>query len=109
MNEKLPFRQVSHREHQQSANFAKCRTANTYGNSASFTGPGQSLRDHQIYKSAQRLGEYDFSVLKKNNNYSNCNKLTRADAYYLKPKLATTNNSVKYDIVTNNVNKFRYS
>ena len=60
------------------------------------------------YKSWKRLPDYDFSVVRKNNNYSNANKLTRNDPFYSRPRLAVTNNSVKYNIVTNGVRRFRH-
>ena len=52
---------------------------------------------------------YDFSVIRKNNNYSSEDKLLRSDSYYRKPRLAVTNNSVKYDMITNEVLPFKYS
>ena len=60
------------------------------------------------YKSEKRLPCYDFSVTRKNNDFSNCNKLTRNDGFYMRPRLAITNNSVKYNIITNGVRKFRH-
>jgi len=93
----------------ESANFAKSRAANTYSQSVFFTPDGNMLTDQQQFKSRRRIPDYDFSVTRKNNNYSNCNKLTRSDPFYMRPRLATTNNSVKYNILTNQVRPFKYS
>ena len=68
----------------------------------------------RVFKSKQRLPDYDFSVTRKNNNYSGYgdynggNKLTRGCPFYQRPRLGISNNSVKYNIVTNEVNDFRY-
>ncbi|CAD7949733.1 unnamed protein product [Amoebophrya sp. A120] len=93
----------------ESAAFSKCKTANTYSQSVHTTAAGQDLISQQIYKSKQRIPNYDFSVLRKNNNYSSEDKLFRHDSYYRKPRLAITNPSVKYDIVNNVVHPFKYS
>merc|ERR1712194_116449 len=83
----------------ESAAFAKCKTANTYSQSVHTSGAGKALLKEQVYRSRHRIPDYDFSVTRKNNNYSNGNKLTRSDMFYTKPKLAVTNTSVKYNIV----------
>eukprot|EP00392_Amoebophrya_sp_AT5.2_P003675 g3680.t1 len=56
-----------------------------------------------------RIPNYDFSVTRKNNNYSSEDKLLRADSYYRKPRLGVSNPSVKYDIINNSVHPFKYS
>ncbi len=93
----------------ESASFAKCKSANTYSESVFSTGQGQQLMAEQQFKSRKRIPDYDFSVTRANNNYSNLNKLTRADPFYMRPKLAVTNNSVKYNILTNSQRPFKYS
>ncbi|CAD7940710.1 unnamed protein product [Amoebophrya sp. A25] len=93
----------------ESAAFSKCKTANTYSQSLHTSESGVDLLAQQIYRSKQRIPNYDFSVIRKNNNYSSEDKLLRSDSYYRKPRLAVTNNSVKYDMITNQVLPFKYS
>ena len=93
----------------ESANFAKARAANTFTESVFTSGAGQQLQQEQVFRSRKRIPDYDFSVTRANNNYSNINKLTRSDPYYMRPRLAVTNNSVKYNILTNSVRPFKYS
>eukprot|EP00746_Dinoflagellata_sp_MGD_P071697 gnl/MRDRNA2_/MRDRNA2_29172_c0_seq1.p1 gnl/MRDRNA2_/MRDRNA2_29172_c0~~gnl/MRDRNA2_/MRDRNA2_29172_c0_seq1.p1 ORF type:complete len:316 (+),score=59.61 gnl/MRDRNA2_/MRDRNA2_29172_c0_seq1:120-1067(+) len=93
----------------ESANFASCRTANTYAASIDSTLLGKELSDRQQYCSVNRLENHDFAITKKNNHFSGKDKLTRTDAYYMRPRLAQTNNSVKYDIINNERRFFQYS
>jgi len=55
-----------------------------------------------------RLENHDFAVARKNNHFSSQDKLTRADPYFMRPRLGITNNSVKYDIVNNERTWFKY-
>lgn len=93
----------------ESAQFAGCRTANTYSHSVDTTKLGADLKSQQQYCSINRLENHDFAITKKNNHFSGKDKLTRADAYYLRPRFAQTNNSVKYDILNNERRFYQYS
>jgi len=99
---------AAHQLASESASYAHCRTANTYAMSLSTTDLGERHKLSQSRASLQRADNYDFSVTKKNNSWSSEDKLTRSDPYYMKPKLAITNNSVKYDILTNERKNFWY-
>lgn len=92
----------------ESANYAHCKTANSYAMSLSTTDLGERHKLQQSRASLQRAENYDFAITKKNNSWSAEDKLLRGDPYYMKPKLAVTNNSVKYDIITNDRNNFWY-
>jgi len=93
----------------ESANFAGTRTANTYSASVDSTSLGAELASRQQYASVNRLENHDFAITKKNNHFSGKDKLTRTDAYYMRPRFAQTNNSVKYDIINNERRFFQYS
>jgi hypothetical protein len=93
----------------ESANFASCRTANTYQASIDSTVQGQELSAKQRHASVNRLENHDFAITKKNNHFSGKDKLTRTDAYYMRPRLGQTNNSVKYNIINNERRFYRYS
>jgi hypothetical protein len=99
---------AAHQLQTESANYAHCRTANTYAMSLSTTDLGERHKLQQSRASLQRAENYDFAMTRKNNNWSAEDKLLRADPYYMKPKLAITNNSVKYDILTNERKNFWY-
>jgi hypothetical protein len=99
---------AAHQLQTESANYAHCRTANTYAMSLSTTDLGERHKLQQSRASLQRAENYDFAMTRKNNNWSAEDKLLRADPYYMKPKLAITNNSVKYDILTNERKNFFY-
>jgi len=99
---------AAHQLASETASYAHCRTANTYAMSLSTTDLGERHKLAQSRASLQRLDNYDFAVTKKNNAWSSEDKLTRSDPYYMKPKLAITNNSVKYDILTNERKNFWY-
>merc|ERR1711948_129133 len=60
-----PWKQISN----ESAAFANCKTANTYSQSVHTTAAGKHLIEQQVFKSRQRIPDYDFSVTRKNNNY----------------------------------------
>jgi len=99
---------AAHQLQTESASYAHCKAANSYAMSMGTTLLGQQHRSRQSRSSVQRAENYDFSVLKKNNSWSSEDKLLRSDPYYMKPKLAITNNSVKYDIITNDRKNFFY-
>jgi len=97
-----------HQLQTESANYAHCKTANTYAMSLSTTDLGERHKLQQSRQSLQRAENYDFGITRKNNSWSAEDKLLRSDPYYMKPKLAITNNSVKYDILTNERKNFYY-
>jgi len=99
---------AAHQLTSESANYAHCKTANSYAMSLNTTELGERHQLVQNRNSLQRVDNYDFAITKKNNAYSSEDKLLRADPYYMKPKLAITNNSVKYDILTNQRKNFWY-
>ncbi|KAF4675101.1 hypothetical protein FOL47_008276 [Perkinsus chesapeaki] len=82
--------------HSESAILAHCKTANTYTMDIGTTAIGRELHNkRRPHHSQDRLECFDFGITRSNNHYSNMDKLTRSDAYYIKPRLAITNNSVK--------------
>jgi len=83
-------------------------SAHTYANSLDATAAGRQHAAAQQHLSVHRLENHDFGVTKKNNHFSSHDKLTRSDPYYMRPRLATTNNSVKYDILSNERKWFKY-
>jgi len=70
--------------------------------------PGKEPTAARQHLSENRIQNYDFAVAKKNNHYSSKDKLTRTDPFFMRPKLNATNNSVKYDIITNERRWFTY-
>jgi len=93
----------------ESCNLAKVPQANTYRNSMYNCNEGEEIRQAQKHKSTERVKNYDFAITRKNNHYSNQNKLTRSDAFYMRPEFAITNNSVKYNIINNEQRPFLYA
>lgn len=92
----------------ESAQFAPWMNASTLANSIDATPAGRAHCAAQQYCSINRLENYDISVTRKNNHYSAQDKMTRADPYYLPPRESMTNNSVKYDIISNERRWFKY-
>merc|ERR1711959_54168 len=92
----------------ESACVADIRSKNTYAMNMENVG-GQMLTQTQNHSSLKRLENHDFSVTRKNNHFSSMDKLTRGDAYFMKPRLCTTNNSVKYDPINNQRRFFHYA
>eukprot|EP00928_Gymnodinium_smaydae_P040401 TRINITY_DN273_c1_g1_i1.p1 TRINITY_DN273_c1_g1~~TRINITY_DN273_c1_g1_i1.p1 ORF type:complete len:307 (-),score=61.30 TRINITY_DN273_c1_g1_i1:54-974(-) len=93
----------------ESAHFAPWQTAHTYANSMESTEAGRRMAAAHDRCSVNRLENYDFAVSRKNNHFSSQDKLSRSDAYFMRPRLSTTNNSVKYDIVSNERRWFKYN
>lgn len=93
----------------ESAHFAPWHAASTLANSMDSTPAGRELHAKQQYCSVNRLENYDGHVSRKNNHYSSVDKLTRSDPFFMRPRLAQTNNSVKYDIISNERRWFKYS
>merc|ERR1719482_650441 len=93
----------------ESAHFAPWMSANTYANSMDSTDHGKRMNMSHQHCSVNRIENHDFGITRKNNHYSSADKLTRSDAMYMRPRLAITNNSVKYDIVSNERKWFKYS
>lgn len=92
----------------ESAHFAPWISHNTYVSSLEGTVAGREHKAAQQYCSVQRLENYEHSIARKNNHFSSTDKLTRSDPYFMRPRLGMTNNSVKYDIVSNERRWFKY-
>ena len=59
-----------HQLQTESANYAHCRTANTYAMSLSTTDLGERHKLQQSRPSLQRAENYDFAITRKNNSWS---------------------------------------
>jgi len=92
----------------ESAHFAPWAAANTYSASMDSTGNGRGYHANHRNCSVNRLENHDFGVSRKNNHYSSNDKLTRSDPFFMRPRHSITNNSVKYDIVSNERRWFKY-
>jgi hypothetical protein len=92
----------------ESAHFAPWNAGNTYSATMDSTHLGRQLHGGQRNCSVNRLENHDFAVTRKNNHFSSHDKLTRSDPFYMKPRNSITNNSVKYDIVSNERRWFKY-
>lgn len=92
----------------ESAHFAPWSSLHTYAAPLDTTSFGKQLSDSQRFLSAARLENHDFGITRFNNHYSSQDKLTRSDPFFMRPRLAMTNNSVKYDIVNNERKWFKY-
>jgi len=92
----------------ESAHFAPWNAANTYSATMDSQHHGRAYNAAHEKCSVNRLENHDFAVSRKNNHYSSNDKLTRADPFFMRPRHATTNNSVKYDIVSNERRWFKY-
>merc|ERR1712118_364032 len=77
----------AHQLQTESANYAHCKTANTYAMSLSTTDLGERHKLQQSRPSLQRAENYDFAITRKNNSWSAEDKLIRSDPYYMKPSL----------------------
>jgi hypothetical protein len=103
-----PRKETSQRQ-TESAHFAPWVSANTYATSMDATNQGKRMAMSQQHCSVNRLENHDFGITRKNNHYSSADKLTRSDALFMRPRLGITNNSVKYDILSNERKWFKYS
>lgn len=92
----------------ESAHFAPWNTANSYAATMDSTPAGRSYHAAHRNCSVNRLENHDFGITRKNNHYSSNDKLTRSDPFFMRPRHAITNNSVKYDIVSNERRWFKY-
>lgn len=92
----------------ESAQFAPWMCASTLANSIDSTPGGRRHNAAQAHCSINRLENFDLSVTRKNTHWSAQDKMTRADAYYMPPRSSMTNNSVKYDIISNERRWFKY-
>jgi len=101
-------RKAASQRQTESAHFAPWQAANTYSHSMDATHAGRQMGASQRHLSVHRLENHDFSVTKKNNHFSSHDKLTRSDPFFMRPRLGTTQNSVKYDIVSNERRWFQY-
>jgi len=92
----------------ESAHFAPWNAANTYSATMESTHHGRQYHAAHRNCSVNRLENHDFGVTRKNNHYSSNDKLTRSDPFFMRPRHSITNNSVKYDIVSNERKWFKY-
>jgi len=92
----------------ESAHFAPWNAANTYSATMESTAHGRGFNAAHNRCSVNRLENHDFSVIRKNNHYSSHDKLTRSDPFYMRPRHSVTNNSVKYDLISNERRWFKY-
>jgi len=92
----------------ESAHFAPVVTANSYMNTMDSTSRGRQRMAEHRNCSVNRLENHDFGITRKNNHYSSNDKLTRSDPFFMRPRHSVTNNSVKYDIVSNERRWFKY-
>jgi len=92
----------------ESAHFAPWNASNTYSATMESNPHGRAY--HAMHKncSVNRLENHDFGITRKNNHYSCQDKLTRSDPFFMRPRHSITNNSVKYDIVSNERKWFKY-
>jgi hypothetical protein len=92
----------------ESAHFAPWNAANTYSATMDSTVHGRRFNSEHRNCSVNRLENHDFAVSRKNNHYSSHDKLTRSDPFFMRPRHSVTNNSVKYDIISNERRWFKY-
>mmetsp|Transcript_66139 Transcript_66139/g.167595 ORF Transcript_66139/g.167595 Transcript_66139/m.167595 type:complete len:307 (+) Transcript_66139:114-1034(+) len=100
-------KEVSQRQ-TESANFAPRNAGSTYVTSMDSHPVGMAMHSSQRHCSVNRIENSDIGVTRKNGHFSSQDKLTRADPFYMRPCLGVTNNSVKYDIVSNERKWFKY-
>jgi hypothetical protein len=92
----------------ESAHFAPWNAANTYSATMESMPQGRQMHAEHRNCSVNRLENHDFAVTRKNNHFSSNDKLTRSDPFFMRPRHSITNNSVKYDIVSNERRWFKY-
>jgi len=92
----------------ESAHFAPWNAANTYSATMESQRHGRAYQANHRNCSTNRLENHDMFVTRKNNHYSSLDKLTRSDPFFMRPRHSITNNSVKYDIVSNERRWFKY-
>lgn len=92
----------------ESAHFAPWNAANTYSATMESNPHGRGYHANHKNCSVNRVENHDFGITRKNNHYSSNDKLTRSDPFFMRPRHAITNNSVKYDIVSNERKWFKY-
>mmetsp|Transcript_41788 Transcript_41788/g.118294 ORF Transcript_41788/g.118294 Transcript_41788/m.118294 type:complete len:306 (-) Transcript_41788:84-1001(-) len=102
-----PRKEASQRQ-LESANVAPRNVGNLLATSMDSTALGRSISEGQRHCSVNRVENADFAVSRKNNHFSSHDKLTRADPFYMAPRIGITNNSVKYDIISNERRWFKY-
>jgi len=91
----------------ESAHFAPRMTGASLALSMA-TPMGREHVNNQRHCSVSRVENHDFGVTRANNHFSSVDKLTRSDPYFMKPRVGVTNNSVKYDILSNERKWFKY-
>mmetsp|Transcript_22030 Transcript_22030/g.41499 ORF Transcript_22030/g.41499 Transcript_22030/m.41499 type:complete len:306 (+) Transcript_22030:54-971(+) len=92
----------------ESAQFAPWMSHNTLSQSIDATAAGRAHAAAQKHLSVSRLENFDFAVARGNNHFSSMDKLTRADPFYMRPRVGDSHNSVKYNIITNERRWFKY-
>jgi hypothetical protein len=92
----------------ESAHFAPWNTANSYSATMDSTAHGRAHNSMHKSCSVNRIENHDFGVTRKNNHYSSNDKLTRSDPFFMRPRHSITNNSVKYDLISNERKWFKY-
>lgn len=92
----------------ESAHFAPWNSANTYSATMESNPHGRGHFANHKNCSVNRLENHDFGITRKNNHFSSHDKLTRSDPFFMRPRHSITNNSVKYDIVSNERKWFKY-
>mmetsp|Transcript_50065 Transcript_50065/g.144195 ORF Transcript_50065/g.144195 Transcript_50065/m.144195 type:complete len:305 (-) Transcript_50065:103-1017(-) len=102
-----PRKEASQRQ-LESANVAPRNVGNLLATAMDRTALGRSISESQRHCSVNRVENADFSVSRKNNHFSSGDRLTRADPFYMAPAIGITNNSVKYDIISNERRWFKY-
>lgn len=105
---KMDIRKEASQRQLETAHFAPRKSGATYATSMDTTSAGRAFAKSQRHCSVNRVEPYDFAITRKNNHYSAQDKLTRADVYYMPPRQYMTNNSVKYDIISNDRRWFKY-
>lgn len=92
----------------ESAHFAPWATANSYSATMDSNAHGRAHHSAHRNCSVNRIENHDFGVTRKNNHYSSNDKLTRSDPFFMRPRQSITNNSVKYDLISNERKWFKY-
>lgn len=92
----------------ETAHVAPRMSGNSYANSMDVVPLGREISAGQRYCSVNRVENTDFAITRKNNHFSAQDKLTRSDPFYMAPRAGLTNNSVKYDIISNERRWFKY-
>lgn len=91
-----------------SACVSNVKAKNSYSNSLMLSKPGHDFQAMQRSISTDRMVNAPYTVARKTSHYSGEDRLTKADPFFMRPRLAGANNSVKYNIITNATCEFAY-